>query len=82
MAAAPANRGLVGLLKKGWNEWPELMVSGGAGLFGFGLLWYTVKRYYDTDGNNRPYRDHVVVYRHDDPRVARLKTQCDLTSKP
>lgn len=34
MAAPAANRGLVGLLKKGWNEWPELMVSGGAGLFG------------------------------------------------
>lgn len=32
--AAPANRGLVGLLKKGWNEWPEIMVSGGAGIIG------------------------------------------------
>ncbi|KAL1513521.1 hypothetical protein ABEB36_002923 [Hypothenemus hampei] len=82
MAAAPTRRGLVGFFKHHWNENPEILGSGVQGLVGLFMGLYVLKVYYDNDGDNRRYRNVYTVYRHDDPRVPKLKTHCDVTSKP
>ncbi|XP_066258547.1 uncharacterized protein NdufA3 [Euwallacea similis] len=80
--SATANRGLVALIKRGWNEIPEIMGSGVHALIGLGVMVYACKVYYENDGNNRRYRSTYVVLRHDDPKVPTLKTHCDITSRP
>ncbi|XP_076257022.1 NADH:ubiquinone oxidoreductase subunit A3 [Rhynchophorus ferrugineus] len=73
MATASNSRGLIGLIKKGWNEIPEVMGSCVVGLIGLGLTANALYHYYANDGNNRKYKEIYTVYRHDDPRVAKLK---------
>jgi len=68
-----ASRGLVALYKKGWHQFPEIMASSFMGIVGIGLIFSAVKTYYDKDGDNRMYKDRYTVYRHDDPRVEKLK---------
>ncbi|XP_072401841.1 uncharacterized protein NdufA3 [Diabrotica undecimpunctata] len=72
MSAVPS-RGLVGLIKRGWNEIPEILGSSVFGLAGIGITVYSVYLYYQKDGDNRKYKEQYTVYRHDDPRVAKLK---------
>ncbi|XP_060528318.1 wolframin-like [Cylas formicarius] len=64
----------VGLFKKWWHEKPELLASCAIGLFGFGFGAVTVNNYYKNDGDNRKYKERYTVYRHDDPRVAKIRT--------
>lgn len=72
MSAAAPSRGLVGLLKRGWNEIPEVIGSGFMSLIGIGLGAYGLWHYYSIDGDNRKYRDSYTVIRHDDPRAAKV----------
>ncbi|VEN59231.1 unnamed protein product [Callosobruchus maculatus] len=73
MSTAPANRGLVALFKKGWNEIPEVLGSSFMALIGVGISASALYMYYQKDGDNRRYKDRYTVYRHDDPRVARIR---------
>ncbi|CAH1965998.1 unnamed protein product [Acanthoscelides obtectus] len=73
MSVAPANRGLVALFKRGWNEIPEIIGSSFMGLIGIGMTGYGLYIYYAKDGDNRRYKDRYTVYRHDDPRVEKIK---------
>ncbi|KAH1002011.1 uncharacterized protein LOC109533122 [Dendroctonus ponderosae] len=79
--AATVRRGPLVLLKKYWNEQPELVGSGAMGILGLGLLIWGGFKYYEKDGNNRRYRGHYIVLRHDDPAVQKLKISCDVTSR-
>nr|CAH7728167.1 unnamed protein product [Callosobruchus chinensis] len=73
MSTAPANRGLVALFKRGWHEIPEIVGSSFMAAFGIGLSFYSLYLYTKKDGDNRRYKDRYTVYRHDDPRVARIR---------
>nr|CAI5816877.1 unnamed protein product [Callosobruchus analis] len=73
MSTVPANRGLVALFKRGWNEIPEVVGSTFMALVGVGFAATTLYRYYKNDGDNRRYKDRYTVYRHDDPRVAKIR---------
>lgn len=73
MAAAPS-RGLVSLFKKGWNEIPEIIGSSFMGILGTIILSGAVYHYYQKDGDNRRYREVYTVIRHDDPKVAKVRT--------
>ncbi|KAG5875689.1 hypothetical protein JTB14_023968 [Gonioctena quinquepunctata] len=72
MSAVPS-RGLVALFKRGWNEIPEVIGSSFFGVFGLGLTAFSVYCYYAKDGDNRKYKEHYTVYRHDDPRVDKIR---------
>lgn len=72
-AAAAPSRGIIGLLKKGWNEIPEVMASSVMGLLGVGIAIFALNKYYADDGDNRRYKERYTVYRHDDPRVERIR---------
>lgn len=74
MSATAGNRGLVALIKRGMNEIPEIMLSGALGLFGIGMGSTAVYLYYQNDGDNRRHKENYTVYRHDDPRVSRIRT--------
>lgn len=74
MAASPAaSRGLVALFKRGWHEIPEVVGSGFIALIGAGLGCYGVWKYYDMDGDNRRFKNAIVIYRPDDPRVKKIR---------
>ncbi|XP_023020801.1 NADH:ubiquinone oxidoreductase subunit A3 [Leptinotarsa decemlineata] len=72
MSAAPSSR-IVALWKRGWHEIPEIMGSSIMGLMGIGMTVASVYYYYAKDGDNRRYKERYTVYRHDDPRVARIR---------
>ncbi|XP_056643521.1 uncharacterized protein LOC130449605 [Diorhabda sublineata] len=71
--SAASSKGLVALIKRGWNEIPEIMGSSVFGIAGVGLTIYSVYLYYQKDGDNRRYKEQYTVYRHDDPRVDKIK---------
>lgn len=73
MASANAGKGLVGLFKRGWHEFPEGVASGVVGILGIALIINAVRMYSANDGDNRKYKAKYTVYRHDDPRVAKIK---------
>ncbi|XP_059607418.1 uncharacterized protein LOC132255415 [Phlebotomus argentipes] len=72
MAASPYGRGLIGLIKQGCHEIPEVMGASALGIvsmcIGFGALY----KYYQKDGDNRRYKFDYVIMRSDDPRAARV----------
>lgn len=74
MAAAPARKGLAGLLKQGWNEIPEVIGSSAVALVGVVLGVAGAVNYYSKDGDNRRYKSTYVVIRPDDPRAAKVRT--------
>lgn len=71
MSAAP--KGLMGLLKQGWTEIPEILGSSFMALIGLGLGAVALKHYYDNDLDNRKYKTEYTVLRDDDPRVAKVR---------
>ena len=72
MAAAPARTGLVGLLKRGWNEIPDVIGGTVVGLIGIGLSCAGLANYYRKDGDNRRYKMSYVVMRPDDPMASKV----------
>ncbi|CAO1396467.1 unnamed protein product [Diamesa hyperborea] len=73
MASTAANKTLVGLIKRGWNEIPEVVGSSVVGLVGIGLAGIGLVNYYRKDGDNRRYKHTYVVMRPDDPRVSKIR---------
>ncbi|GAB0090134.1 uncharacterized protein DMENIID0001_048230 [Sergentomyia squamirostris] len=72
MSASVYGRGLVGLIRQGCHEIPEVM--GGLVLAGMaiGIAGVGLYRYEKKDGDNRRYKMHYVIMRSDDPRAARV----------
>lgn len=74
MSASPVvRRGVVGLLKQGWNEIPEVVGSSAVALVGLGLAAAGLYNYYRKDGDNRRYKSTFVVMRPEDPRAALVR---------
>lgn len=73
MAGAVPRRGLVSLFKQGWHEIPEVIGSSFIGLIGLVGAIGSVYYYYQKDGDNRRFKSHIVIYRPDDPRVAKIR---------
>lgn len=72
MSAAPS-KGLIGLFKRGWHEIPEVVGSTFFLFAGLGFVGASLYLYSQKDGDNRRYKDQYTVYRHDDPRVCKIK---------
>ncbi|XP_071450898.1 uncharacterized protein NdufA3 [Hetaerina americana] len=72
-ATAGTSRGVVGLLKRGWNEIPEVIASSGIAILGLALGVSGLYIYYSKDGDNKRYKNEYTVYRPDDPRVKLIK---------
>ncbi|XP_067002855.1 uncharacterized protein NdufA3 [Anabrus simplex] len=73
-AATQGQRGLMALFKRGWHEIPEVIGSSFMALIGIGLASVGVYNYYAKDGDNRRFKQTYIVYRPDDPRAARVRT--------
>lgn len=63
----------VGLLKRAWNEIPEIVGATFMGLIGIGLTASALYMYYKKDGDNRRYKFEYTVIRHDDPRACKVR---------
>lgn len=75
MAGAPAaRRGLVGLLKQGWNEIPEVLGATAGGLVGIAISCVALKIYYSKNLDNRRFKLIPVVVRPEDPRAKQVRT--------
>ncbi|XP_026468535.1 uncharacterized protein LOC113372423 [Ctenocephalides felis] len=75
-ASLAARRSLGTLWRQGWNEIPEVMLSTAMGLAGVGISCYAIYRTYVLEGGDyRKYRMGYVVYRPDDPRVAKIRPE-------
>ncbi|XP_044752836.1 uncharacterized protein LOC123312456 [Coccinella septempunctata] len=61
------------VLRKLWNEKPELVGSSFMGVLGVVLIAETCRRYVKENKHNRRYRETYTVIRHDDPKVATLR---------
>lgn len=72
-AAANYGKGFVGFIKKWWDLKPEFVASAAIGIAGLGVGIHTIHKYEKYELDNRKYRKHYTVYRHDDPRVAKLR---------
>lgn len=73
MAAVPPVRGgLSALIKRGWNEIPEVIGSSVIAIIGLGLAGVGLTNYYRKDGDNRRYKATYVVMRPDDPMASRV----------
>lgn len=65
-------KGLVPLLKQGWNEIPEVMASGAAALCAVVGSFYVLHLYEKKGLENKRYKQKFVIMRPDDPRVAKI----------
>ncbi|XP_071050546.1 uncharacterized protein [Onthophagus taurus] len=65
------------LLKKGWNEIPELIGSGFMGLIGIALSIFNLHYYYKNGLDNRKYKLEYTVIRDDDPKAAFVRDPCE-----
>ncbi|XP_063902768.1 uncharacterized protein LOC135122492 [Zophobas morio] len=73
--ASVSGRASMGLLKRGWNEIPDIIGSGIMGLIGIAMATGSVFYYYNAiDGDNRRYKEKYTVIRHDDPRAEKVRT--------
>lgn len=63
---------LQGLIKQGFNEIPEIMVSGIAAVLSTVVGGIACYRFYKRDGANHKYKLLPVYMRPDDPRVAKV----------
>lgn len=70
MSAARA--GTQGLLKRAWNEIPDIVAGTGLAVAGLVLAGIGVTNYYSKDGDNRRYKMTYVVMRPDDPRAEKV----------
>lgn len=74
MAVPPAaTRGLSALIKRGWNEIPEVLGSSVMGVIGIAMGAFALTKYYAEDGDNRRFKNSLLVYRSDDPRVKKIR---------
>lgn len=69
---AQKGAGLVGLIRQGWNELPELMIVGAAFLVMTIPGGYCAYRYKKDGKENKRYKLQYVIMRPDDPRVAKV----------
>ncbi|EDW82264.1 uncharacterized protein NdufA3 [Drosophila tropicalis] len=75
--SAPAARGTTSLLKRAWNEIPDIVGGSALALAGLVMAGIGLANYYAKDGDNRKYKLGYVVYRHDDPRVQKIRNDED-----
>lgn len=73
MTALP-KRGLGALLRRGWNEIPEVIGSSFMALVGLSMAGLGVYTYYAKDGDNRKNKLEYTVIRPEDPRAAKIRT--------
>ncbi|XP_054728845.1 uncharacterized protein LOC129237894 [Anastrepha obliqua] len=71
--SASAARNSHGLLKRAWNEIPDIVAGSVLALLGLGLATAGVAGYYSKDGDNRRYKTGYVVMRPDDPRAEKVR---------
>ncbi|XP_053948311.1 uncharacterized protein LOC128856905 [Anastrepha ludens] len=71
--SASAARNSHGLLKRAWNEIPDIVAGSVLALLGLGLATVGVAGYYSKDGDNRRYKTGYVVMRPDDPRAEKVR---------
>ncbi|XP_004518880.1 uncharacterized protein LOC101453491 [Ceratitis capitata] len=71
--SASAVRNSHGLLKRAWNEIPDIVGGSVLALIGLGMAAIGVSRYYAKDGDNRRYKMGYVVIRPDDPRAEKVR---------
>lgn len=70
MATSQAAKGGLGaLLKRGWNEIPDIIAGTGHALIGVAVGVVGLIGYYRMDGDNRRYKEDIVVFRDTDPRA-------------
>lgn len=72
-AASKYGKGFMGQFKKQWDARPELVGSSILTILSLGLGIAGLNYYYTHDLDNRKYKQHYTVYRHDDPRVAKIR---------
>lgn len=70
--SAPAARQSVGLIKRAWNEIPDIVGGSVLAIIGLGLAGIGLVNYYAHDGDNRRYKTGYVIMRPDDPRAAKV----------
>ena len=70
--SATSARSSVGLLKRAWNEIPDIVGGSVLAIIGLGLAGIGLTTYYANDGDNRRYKLGYVVMRPDDPRAAKV----------
>ncbi|XP_023176326.1 uncharacterized protein LOC111603098 [Drosophila hydei] len=75
--SAPAARGTTSLLKRAWNEIPDIVGGSALALAGIVMAGIGLTNYYAKDGDNRRYKMGYVVFRHDDPRAEKVRNDED-----
>lgn len=75
MSAAPASRGLGALIKRGWNEIPEILGSTFMAVIGVGLGVTGLVIADSKKPDGRKHKFEYIVVRPDDPRAPRNNTK-------
>ncbi|XP_030386570.1 uncharacterized protein LOC115633299 [Scaptodrosophila lebanonensis] len=75
--SAPAARGSTSLLKRAWNEIPDIVGGSALAIAGIVMAGIGLANYYAKDGDNRRYKMGYVVFRHDDPRAEKVHADED-----
>lgn len=76
MSASTA-RGSISLLKRAWNEIPDIVGGSAMAITGLIMAGIGLTNYYAKDGDNRRYKMGYVVFRHDDPRAQKVRNDED-----
>ncbi|KAH8387082.1 hypothetical protein KR093_004560 [Drosophila rubida] len=72
-----AARGSTSLLKRAWNEIPDVVGGSILAIAGIVMAGVGLTNYYAKDGDNRRYKLGYVVYRDDDPRAEKVRNDED-----
>lgn len=70
--SSAATRGSLTLFQRAWHEIPDIVVGSGLAVFGLVLTVVGVNTYYLKDGDNRRYKNNIVIMRPDDPRADKV----------
>lgn len=70
--SSAASRGSLTLFQRAWNEIPDIVVGSGLAVFGLVLSFVGVNAYYIKDGDNRRYKNNIIIMRPDDPRAEKV----------